>query len=86
MHVTANFSPSISLARINLPLSLSLSLSLDCVILYTYLIVPIDNTIIGSEFYEYELDCELMFDDCTYVYYLLRGPQMYALLLLKKPG
>ena len=45
------------------------------------------NTTSASESYQYELDCETMIgDDCTYVYYLLRGPEMYALVLLEKPG
>ena len=45
------------------------------------------STTRASGSYEYELDCETMIgDDCTYVYYLLRGPEMYALVLLEKPG
>ena len=48
--------------------------------------IPVD-TLTGNESYEYTLDCQTTVISCVYYrYYLLRGPEMYALPLLKTPG
>ena len=48
----------------------------------------IANTMLNTgQPYEYELDCEIVInDDCTYEYFLLRGSEMYALILVETPG